>query len=195
MMTISSAICGWIESLVRTRKPGWLSAERHSTMLPEMRNFSKYHAGIKIAALVFLLTTLAWLECRADFTPTEPEKPIFQLFAAEQIAGDHPKATYDDKKPLLSVFAVRDLQLAKDNKGVLIGMNDGDSRTFSTLTHQYTGGLLILVTPDDSVEVLHITAPIDDGYLGFRHPQEDAIATYLRKRFKLGEFKEIPKRP
>ena len=35
-----------------------------------------------------------------------------------------------------------------------------------------------------------ITAPIEDGYLGFKHPQEAAVAEYLRKRFRIAEFKE-----
>jgi hypothetical protein len=38
---------------------------------------------------------------------------------------------------------------------------------------------------------MRIMAPIEDGYLGFKHPQEAAVGEYLRKRFRIAESKEV----
>jgi hypothetical protein len=36
---------------------------------------------------------------------------------------------------------------------------------------------------------MHITAPIVNGIIGFKHPEDAAVAEYLRRRFRIGEFK------
>ena len=52
------------------------------------------------------------------------------------------------------------------------------------------GGLLVLDGGEGHfLEAMHITAPIVDGVIGFKHPAEATAAEYLRRRFRLGEFK------
>ena len=124
-----------------------------------------------------------------EIKPTDPETPLFEVFAPIPMKADYPKVTFDDKQPLLTVFAVRDLILAGDQKGVMLGLNDKDAITFAALTHKYNDQLLILKATDTAVEVMHITAPIEDGYIGFKHPESAALAEYLRRRFHIAEFK------
>jgi hypothetical protein len=90
--------------------------------------------------------------------------------------------TFDDTKPLLKIFDVSEKRLGRDNKGVLLRFTDRDTQTFAALTSKYSGKYLIVVASDDVMEMLHITAPIDDGYLGFKGPEEEPMAAYLRSK-------------
>ncbi|XHR30912.1 MAG: hypothetical protein ACFUZC_10175 [Chthoniobacteraceae bacterium] len=127
-----------------------------------------------------------------DIMPDHPETPLFQIFEPIMMKADHPKATWDDKCPLLAVFSVRDLILAKDQKGVMLGLNEKDTKAFAELTKKYTDKFLILKTSGGALEFMHITAPIIDGYIGFKYPESESVAEYFRRRFHIAEFKETP---
>ena len=90
---------------------------------------------------------------------------------------------------MLVVSTVSDLVLAKDGKGVLIRLNAKDTRAFAELTGKFQGKVLFIVCTDKIIEGMRIIAPIEDGYLGFKHPDSAPVAEYLRKRFRIGEFK------
>jgi hypothetical protein len=92
--------------------------------------------------------------------------------------GDHSQGSVDDKNPLLVVWAVRDLRLASDNKGVLITLTPKDAKVFSTITRKY-GYLVLDAGEGRPIEVMHVTAPITDGIIGFKHPDEAAAAEYF----------------
>jgi hypothetical protein len=62
-----------------------------------------------------------------------------------------------------------------------------DAKQFAAITSRYC--CLVFEGDDQPLEVLHITAPIVDGIIGFKHPQEAAVAEYLRRRLRIGEFK------
>jgi hypothetical protein len=42
---------------------------------------------------------------------------------------------------------------------------------------------------DDVMEVMHITAPIEDGHIGFKYPEAASMAEQLRRRLHIAEFK------
>jgi len=126
----------------------------------------------------------------ADIKPVDSDAPLFEIFEAIPIQADHPKVTFEPTQPLLVVSSIRDLNLARDNKGVMVGLNEKDTKTLAELTRKFEGRMLILKTTNDIIEVMRIAAPIEDGYLGFKHPLQAAVAEYLRKRFRIAEFKE-----
>jgi hypothetical protein len=127
----------------------------------------------------------------ADIRPGDSDAPLFEIFEALPMQSERPKVTFELTQPLLVVSSVGELILARDNKGVLIRLNEKDAKIFAELTRKFEGRMLILKTSDDLFEVMRITAPIEDGYLGFKYPQQAAIAEYLRKRFRIAEFKEV----
>ena len=79
--------------------------------------------------------------------------------------------------------------LARDRKGVLITLTPKDAKAFADITRKYNGSLLVLDADEGkALEVMHITAPITDGIIAFKHPHESAAAEYLRRRFRVAEF-------
>jgi len=128
----------------------------------------------------------------ADIKPADTSKPLFRILKFKTLhdavrEGDHAKGEVDDEHPMLVVWKIRDVQLARDNKGVLITLTPEDTKKFAAVTRRY--GYLVFEGDDRPIEVLHITAPIIDGIIGFKHPQEAAVAEYLRRRLRIGEFK------
>jgi hypothetical protein len=71
----------------------------------------------------------------------------------------------------------------------MIGLTPSDTKKFAELTRRYNRRYLIVFGTDSVAEALHITAPIEDGDIGFKHPEEAPMAEYLRRRFRLAEFK------
>jgi hypothetical protein len=134
------------------------------------------------------LAAIASLEA-AEIRPFDTSKPLFRVLKFQTLhGGDHPQGTVDDEHPLLVVWAVRDLRLASDDKGVLITLTPKDAKVFGTITRKY-GYLVLDAGEGRPIEVMHITAPITDGIIGFKHPEEAEAAEYLRRRFRLAEFK------
>ncbi|HWB60502.1 MAG TPA: hypothetical protein VG733_13485, partial [Chthoniobacteraceae bacterium] len=121
-----------------------------------------------------------------------PDKPLLSIFAPEPMKSaspDAPHVTFDRKHPLLTVFGVRGLVLARDKKSVMIFLNAHDTRAFASITHKYNAAVIFVLGGDDIIEAIHITAPIENGDIEFRHPTSAAFAEYLRRRFVLAEFK------
>jgi len=144
---------------------------------------------MKILLFITALMGSALTAFAEDIKPDDPKIPLLQVFEPLPAKADKAQMTWDEKHPLLTVFVVSDLLLAKDQKGVLLGLNEKDTKAFAGLTQRFNGRLLILKTADDAFEVMHITAPIEDGYIGFKHPEAAAVAEYLRRRFRIAEFK------
>jgi hypothetical protein len=142
---------------------------------------------MRLSLLVLFLTAVG-LAAGAEIRPADARKPLFRILKFQTLhGGDHPQGTIDDK-PLLVVWAVSDLRLASDNKGVLITLTPKDTKTFAAVTRKF-GYLVLDAGEGRPIEVMHITAPIIDGIIGFKHPDEAAAAEYLRRRFRLAEFK------
>lgn len=125
----------------------------------------------------------------ADIAPADPATPVFRIFAPVPMKGDQSQLTFDEAQPLLVIRGVRDLRLANDRKGVQITLNAQDARTFAILTRKYRGNVLLLESKGRVLEALQITAPVDNGLISFKYPDDAAVAEYLRKRFRIGEFK------
>jgi DNA gyrase/topoisomerase IV subunit A len=100
-----------------------------------------------------------------------------------------PQFTFDDKHPLLVIYSVSDLMLARDNKGVLITLTSDDAKKFAEISRKYNDALLLLEADGQVLQAMHITAPITDGIIGWKYPQEEQVAKYLRRRFRIAEFK------
>jgi hypothetical protein len=112
----------------------------------------------------------------ADIKPADSSKPLFRILKFKTLhGGDHPKGVADDEHPLLVVWSLRDVRLASDGKGVLITLSPKDTKTFAAITQKY-GYLIFDAAEGRPIEVLHITAPITDGIIGFKHPNEAAVA-------------------
>ena len=131
---------------------------------------------------------------RADeYFPPDRTKPLFRIFASIPMAAPvdaaRPQFTFDDRHPLLVVSSVGDLLLARDNKGVLIILTPDDAKKLAAITRKYNDALLFLEADGQILQVMHITAPITDGIVGFKYPQEKQVAQYLRRRFRIAEFK------
>jgi hypothetical protein len=128
----------------------------------------------------------------ADIKPVDTSKPLFRILKFKTLhdaarEGENAKGEVDDEHPMLVVWRLRDVHLARDNKGVLMTLTPEDTKKFAMITSKY--GYLVFEGGDRPLEVLHITAPITDGIIGFKHPQEAAVAEYLRRRLRIGEFK------
>jgi hypothetical protein len=141
-----------------------------------------------LTALMLLASARA-----AEYSPADPTKPLFRIFAPIAMktpdGAPRERVTFDDKHPLLVVRTVSDLVLARDNKGVLITLTSADAKKFAAITRRYNDGLLLLEAEGEVLQAMHITAPIIDGIIGFKHPEEGAIAEYLRRRFRIAEFR------
>lgn len=152
--------------------------------------------GMKAAflAIAALAATFPSHLIAADIKPADSATPLFRIFQAlprkgaqENIHG--PQVTLDDKRPLLVVWSVRDVRLAPDHKGVLLTLTEKDRKIFGALTHKYNQGLLLLESQGNILEAIHVTEPLENGMLEFRYPDDAAMAQYLRRRFKLAEFR------
>jgi hypothetical protein len=142
---------------------------------------------------VIAATMLAASAVAAEIKPANPGTPLFQIFAPIPMKSADRAApegfTFDAKHPLLVVRSVSDVRLARDRKGVMIVLTRRDAREFAAITHKYNGGLLLLEAEGRVLEAMQVTAPVTDGVIAFKHPDDDAAAEYLRRRFRLGEFK------
>ena len=64
-----------------------------------------------------------------------------------------------------------------------------DAQKLAAITRKYTQGLLLLETENRVLDAMCVTAPITDGIIVFKYPDEATVAEYLRRRFRVGEFK------
>ena len=139
------------------------------------------------------MATFAAVVCAAEIKPTNPALPVFRIFAPvpakAQTRSEPDQLTFDYKHPLLVVRSVIDVALGRDNKSVAIRLNPADAKKFAEITTAYKGRLLLLEGNGQVLSVLQITAPNVNGLIGFKHPEEGAVAQYLRRRFRLAEFK------
>jgi len=144
------------------------------------------------AVALLLLQSSILLAAAADIKPDDPSTPLLKIYEPKftSLGGPAERAKAElILPPLLVISSVRDVRLGRDNKGVLLGFTEADTKTFAELTTRFDQKYLVVAATDDTMEVIHITAPIEDGYLGFKHPEAAAMAEYLRRRFHLAEFK------
>ena len=146
----------------------------------------------KLSSLL-AVTVIAATAAAADIKPANPSTPLFRIFVPIPIkrpdSATRTNITFDDKHPLLVVRSVSNLQLGRDGKSVLITLTPADAKKFADITRKYNQGLLLLEADGRVLEAMHVTAPIVNGIIGFKHPEEGAVAEYLRRRFRLAEFK------
>ena len=139
------------------------------------------------------MATFAAMVYAAELKPTNPGMPLFRIFAPvpvkAQTNSQPDQLTFDDKHPLLVVRSVTDVVLGRDNKSVAIRLNPANAKKFAEITTEYKGRLLLFETNGQVLAALQITAPNVNGLIGFKHPEEGTIAQYLRRRFRLAEFK------
>ncbi|MFN2509098.1 MAG: hypothetical protein ABR589_10050 [Chthoniobacterales bacterium] len=147
----------------------------------------KFALAVLTSFLTLTLTAFA-----ADLSPTNPNVPVLRFFHPIPVKarGSTPPAlTFDKQRPLLTVTKLRDLKLGRNGKSVLIRLTNEDASAFAELTRKYQRRSLLLVATDDVMQVLDVTGPVKDGALLFDQPDDAAVATYLRRRFRVGEFK------
>jgi hypothetical protein len=148
---------------------------------------------LSLPSAVIAVTMLVTSAMAAEIKPTDPNTPLFQVFPPIPMKPANSAApsgfTFDAKHPLLVISTVSDLRLARDRKGVIIALTPGDTQKFAAITRKYNQGLLLLEAEGRVLEALQITTPITDGIIGFKYPDHAAIAEYLRRRFRIAEFR------
>jgi hypothetical protein len=142
------------------------------------------------AFAVFAVALLAASALGADIKPYDTSKPLFRVLAPTKIeqSAKGPVATVDDKHPLLVVWSVRDLSLGRDGKSVLIALQSKDAKVLAAATQKYNHGLLVLEGDGRVLQAMYVTAPVLNGVMGFNYLDDAAVAEYLRRRFRIGEF-------
>lgn len=149
---------------------------------------------MKLRIIVCAVALSASAVFAADIKPADSSFPLFRIFQALPKKGAQGnihglQVTLDDKRPLLVVWAVHAVRLASDRKGVLLLLTEKDRKSFAALTRKYNHGLLLLESQENILEAIHVTEPVENGVLEFRYPDDAAMAQYLRRRFKLAEFR------
>lgn len=142
-----------------------------------------------LVSFVIVFVAVTTFSAAPDIRPFDPAIPVFRIFAPTPMKGDQSRLTFDNAHPLLVVSGVRDLRLADDRKGVQITLNNDDARAFAILTRKYRGSDLLLESNGRVLEALHVAAPCVNGVISFKYPDDAAVAEYLRKRFRVGEFR------
>jgi hypothetical protein len=142
---------------------------------------------------VAALTMVTALAVGAEVKPTDPRTPLFRIFApipmkSAGIAGPT-GFTFDARHPLVVISSVSDVRLDRDRKGVTIVLTPEDARKFAALTRKYNQGLLLLEAEGRVLEAMQVTAPVTDGVIVFKHPDDASAAEYVRRRFRIGEFR------
>jgi len=145
------------------------------------------------SSLILALVIIGTVSKAADISPADTNTPLFRIFAPIPMkrvtSAIGTQLTFDNKRPLLVVHSVSDLRLARDNKSVLITLTRADAKKFAEMTQKYNQGLLLFEAEGRVLEAMQITTPVVDGVLGFKYPDQAAVAEYLRRRFRIGEFR------
>jgi len=124
-----------------------------------------------------------------DLKPSDSSAPTLQYFAPVQIAPrpgheDAPNFTFNQRKPLLTVTAVRQLIPSRDGRGVTIVLNEKDRQRYAELTRQFKGRMLICVAASDVISLVVVTSPTENGMIEFSDAHDTGhVAKYLRRRF------------
>jgi hypothetical protein len=148
--------------------------------------------GIGMKHYLYLCTAfvLASVCFGAEIKPVDSRNPVFRIYLGfssrhqeRMVRG--PQVAFDARRPSLVVWSVRDVRLTPDRKGVVLGLNDKDTKTFATLTRKFTGGLLIVEGQGSVLTALHVTEPLNTGVLEFKDPDDANVVQYLRRRFNL----------
>jgi hypothetical protein len=143
------------------------------------------------AFAVFAVTLLPASAPGADVKPHDTSKPLFRVLAPTKIeqSTKGPILTVGGERPLLVVRSVRDLSLGRDGKSVLITLQPNDAKVFASATQKYNHGLLVLEGDGRVLQAMYVAAPVLNGVMSFKYPDEAAVAEYLRRRFHIGEFR------
>jgi hypothetical protein len=126
---------------------------------------------------------------RAEVKPADSRGPLFRIYLAisapnqQRLVGG-PQITFDSKRPLLVIFAARDVRATRG--GVVFTMTDNDAKAFAAISRKYLNGLLVVEGQGSVLTVLHLTEPLDNGVLEFSGTGDAAVVRYLRARFHLG---------
>jgi hypothetical protein len=109
--------------------------------------------------------------------------PLFEIH--EATAEGPGKMSIAGVNPLLVIREVRAAKLAVDNKGVAICLTPEDTKKFADLSRSHFHKYLVAKATDEIMVVLYFSAANLDGCLVFHHPEEGAMAAYLRNRLHL----------
>lgn len=95
----------------------------------------------------------------------------------------------------LDIWSVSDPVLASIRK---VWRLRSPQKTQKLLQRSHGGSITVtyfsIQNKERSLQVMHITAPILDGVIGFKHPGEAAVAEYLRRRFRVAELSQVSNR-
>ena len=124
-----------------------------------------------------------------SYNPTDEGTALFAIFESTPKNSEQTEFTIKSEQPLMVVYSLQDCTLNKDNKGVNIRLNKNDAKALAELTRKFKGKILLLKATDTVMEGMRIVEPIENGYLEFKYPDSAQVAEYLRKRYRMAEFK------
>ena len=87
-------------------------------------------------------------------------------------------------QPLMVISTAANVEIVSNGKAVRLTMTPADARKFANVTRQHPNQLLILVGRGRALQGVQVGAPITNGVLEFRYPQEELAADYVKKRFR-----------
>jgi hypothetical protein len=153
------------------------------------------------AALALISLSAIPHSARSDVEPIESDKPVLFFMAIDVT----PQTRFDDPSPHTDhvfksladgpkVFSVRSITPSRDGVGVNVILNEKDRQALLHLAQRFPGKYLYCSIPERGAGV--VVFPIDKagaGMFTFSRNKSEAsgeIAEYLRKRFRLAEFKK-----
>lgn len=126
---------------------------------------------------------------RAGPEPSKAPEPILQVFEPKVKDLTASQLSYDPGHPLMVIQSLKEVHLAQDRKGVMLVLEEGDSKALADMTRDFDGRVLIFIAPGGVTRPINITGMVTDGRLGFKYPEAAPIADALRQYFHLAEFK------
>ena len=126
--------------------------------------------------------------------------PLFSLYGPfDQKPDIAIVSKLSEKKSALHVAGFREVVLAKDDKGIMIWLDEQDSRVLKKLAQKNPGQWLVAVAPPkdyfvgpSAFAVISITPAMAGGHITFKHPECALVAQSLRRRFRIAEFRLTP---
>ena len=116
-----------------------------------------------------------------------PPAPLLEIYEAKAKGEQMTQLGYDLRHPMMIIRTVKSVQLARDDKGVMLVLTDEDAKALADVTRDFDERPLIFKS-GDVTRPITVKGVVADGHVGFKYPEADAMAEQLRRYFYLAEF-------
>ena len=139
------------------------------------------------AFFLFLVLLLLAETAPAQVPLRLPLPPLLEIYEAKAKGEQMTQLGYDIRHPLMIIRSVKAVHLARDDKGVMLILNDDDAKALADVTRDFEGRPLIFKS-GDVARPITIDSKVEDGHIGFKYPEADALAEQIRHYLHLAEF-------